>query len=315
MGSASRISRNHTDFFLRRMEERVSGGDAEVLSRDPPVYLLRNVLSPLEVRELRALGSRRRSVWSHTHPLVCFQHDSYTGHPGLAHHWSRLLGTPGRGARGCLTQEASRVVGAALQASESLFIYRGEEAALEALDAHVEQSAGLHASHAHPWQLLRYRPGEQYADHSDCGGRDGLLEPENRMATVLMYLTDDFEGGETEFPSLNLKIKPPVGTALLFYNYAGGRCATAATTHRSNVVLRGTKEVLQRWYSAPEQPFLAARPFRFAGDRMLPFQPLVVCDWTQSKFTNVSCRWYNSHHAIEPEVLHAEAPGLARVSS
>jgi hypothetical protein len=47
----------------------------------------------------------------------------------------------------------------------------------------------------------------------------------SRFATILLYLNDDMEGGETEFPrwlnaetSEGLKIKPEVGKAVLFYN-------------------------------------------------------------------------------------------------
>jgi prolyl 4-hydroxylase len=47
----------------------------------------------------------------------------------------------------------------------------------------------------------------------------------SRFATILLYLNDDMEGGETEFPrwlnadtSEGLKVKPQVGKAVLFYN-------------------------------------------------------------------------------------------------
>ena len=150
------------------MSTAVSTGQAEQLSRDPPVFLLHGLLTADEVAAARAIGARRRERWRQLHPLVCFQHDSFTGHAGLAGHWGRLLGRPGRGARGCLTQEASRAVAPSLPASESLFVYRGQEQAFEALAARVEQRAGLHSHHAHPWQMLSYREGEHYADHTDC---------------------------------------------------------------------------------------------------------------------------------------------------
>ena len=72
------------------------------------------------------------------------------------------------------------------------------------------------------------------------------------------------------------------------------------------MVTRGEKIVLQRWYSYAEQPFLSAQALRSAGDGMLPHQPLIVCDWTQTSWTNVTCRWYNSPKAIGSNVLHDE---------
>ena len=127
------------------------------------------------------------------------------------------------------------------------------------------------------------------------------------MATLISYLSDDFEGGETEFTRLGITLRPPIGSALLFYNYEGARCNRLAE-HRANMVTRGEKLVLQRWYAYPEQPFLAAQHVREAGDGMLPYQPMIVCDWTQSHWTNVSCRWYNSPKALSPEVLRDGKP-------
>lgn len=128
------------------------------------------------------------------------------------------------------------------------------------------------------------------------------------MATVLVYLTEDFDGGETSFPKVDVELAAPVGGALLFYSYGPGwggtRCAADAL-HRSNAVTRGTKAVLQRWYAYAEQPFLGARAVpgnepdaAAADDATLPFQPVITCDYVSSEHTNVSCRWYNSDASV-----------------
>ena len=129
------------------------------------------------------------------------------------------------------------------------------------------------------------------------------------MATLLIYLSDGFDGGETVFPALRgkdgkpmppLMLKPPIGTGIVFYSYGpgwGGRKCNPGALHRSNAVTRGTKVVLQRWYSYLEHPFLAARAMQ-GGDakkrKRLPFQPVVSCDYVEGAHTNVSCRWYNT---------------------
>ena len=105
----------------------------EQVSHDPPVFVLHDLFSASEVAELLAAGKRRRAEYNATHPLVCFQHDAYTGHGCLHDKWGHTLGTPGAGARSCLTQEASSVVGGALPASESLHIYRGQEPTIDRL--------------------------------------------------------------------------------------------------------------------------------------------------------------------------------------
>ena len=39
-----------------------------------------------------------------------------------------------------------------------------------------------------------------------------------RYATFLLYLNDDFTGGETGFPKRDIKVKPEKGKAALFFN-------------------------------------------------------------------------------------------------
>ena len=38
------------------------------------------------------------------------------------------------------------------------------------------------------------------------------------MVTLLLYLNDDYQGGETDFPELNWKFKGRKGDALWFWN-------------------------------------------------------------------------------------------------
>jgi hypothetical protein len=133
MGTSHRFDfRNHTTSFNDRMREAVEAGKADLLNIDPPMVLLHgaphnlepthpcdapdcfsprraDLLSAEEVAELRAIHRREREAWSQTHALVCFQHDAFTGHAGMAGKWGRLLGTPGKGARGCLSQAQAQI--------------------------------------------------------------------------------------------------------------------------------------------------------------------------------------------------------------
>lgn len=62
----------------------------------------------------------------------------------------------------------------------------------------------------------------------------------NRELVFTMYLNDDFEAGETEFLTLNKRIKPEAGTCVLF---PGG----FLHTHRGNPPIGGTKYILTGW--------------------------------------------------------------------
>lgn len=63
-----------------------------------------------------------------------------------------------------------------------------------------------------PLQCVRYRPGQQFMAHYDAGRHV------SRFHTLLIYLNEDFEGGETHFPQIGLTVRPRRGSALLFRN-------------------------------------------------------------------------------------------------
>lgn len=65
------------------------------------------------------------------------------------------------------------------------------------------------------FMMQRYLINEgRYVYHNDFSV--DLKNKKNRVITYLWYLNDVEEGGETDFPDLNLKIKPKAGQLLFF---------------------------------------------------------------------------------------------------
>ena len=62
-----------------------------------------------------------------------------------------------------------------------------------------------------------------------------------RELVWMIYLNDDFEGGETEFLYQKRRIEPTQGTVVLWP-------AGFTHTHKGNLVLSGTKYVVTGWY-------------------------------------------------------------------
>ena len=83
-------------------------------------------------------------------------------------------------------------------------------------------------------RLYRYGPGEQHGAHWDTVVHlDGGVRS---LVTLVFYLNDDFEGGETDFPELEQRITPRRGRALLFQH---------RILHIASQVARGEKFVLR----------------------------------------------------------------------
>ena len=75
-----------------------------------------------------------------------------------------------------------------------------------------------------PPQVMRYGVGEEFVPHFDFmdekspGFRDEIASQGQRIAAFLIYLNEEFEGGETEFPELGLRHRGGRGDALVFRN-------------------------------------------------------------------------------------------------
>lgn len=85
-----------------------------------------------------------------------------------------------------------------------------------------------------PYGVLRYNGGEEYKAHYDGGSDMG------RCISALVYLNDDYTGGEIEFPNFNVKIKPQAGMLILFPS-------TFPYTHIAHPVIEGTKYAIVTW--------------------------------------------------------------------
>ena len=70
-----------------------------------------------------------------------------------------------------------------------------------------------------------------------------------RILTVLIYLNDNFEGGETGFKNLNFKTKAKPGDALVFYPLGKeGKYCHPKALHAGLPVLRGEKWIANVWF-------------------------------------------------------------------
>ena len=93
-------------------------------------------------------------------------------------------------------------------------------------------------------QILRYTEGGHYQFHQDV---IETMDNNKRLYTIMIALNDDYEGGETSFPNLDIKYKLKKGDALFFHTVDNHEVVTGMALHGGQPVKSGEKWVCNLW--------------------------------------------------------------------
>lgn len=102
-------------------------------------------------------------------------------------------------------------------------------------------------------QILNYGLGGEYKPHfdyfppDDSGSSVHMAQGGQRIATIVMYLNDVEEGGETIFPKVHLSITPHRGDAVYFGYCDKSGHVDPLTLHGGAPVRRGEKWIATKW--------------------------------------------------------------------
>lgn len=119
----------------------------------------------------------------------------------------------------------------------------------------VSKMFNIPFENAEDLQVVRYLPNQYYNEHHDscCDDNDKCIDfakkGGQRKITVLVYLNNEFDGGNTHFKNLNLKVKPLTGDSVVFFPLAKGtsKCHPLAL-HAGMPVTSGEKWVANLWF-------------------------------------------------------------------
>lgn len=110
------------------------------------------------------------------------------------------------------------------------WIYQTLSEALHACGRDYSSSLGIEYVDPSPISISKYQKGAEMGPHVDWHG-DTMVEP---LMSAVLYLNDDYEGGELDFPDLGVTIKPKAGSIIIFPS-------VAPFYHQSLIVKSGFK--------------------------------------------------------------------------
>jgi prolyl 4-hydroxylase len=117
----------------------------------------------------------------------------------------------------------------------------------------IARVAGLPVPGLEWTQILHYGPGQTFDWHVDWlnpdepGHAPDLAARGQRIATLLVYLNDDYEGGETAFEAGGLRHRGGKGDALMWANTLPSGGIDPRTLHAGLPPTTGEKWVLSQW--------------------------------------------------------------------
>ena len=125
---------------------------------------------------------------------------------------------------------------------------------LNALDWKICQFMDLEPFTGETLQGQSYLPGEYYKEHHDFfhpKTKEFSIYTEwmgQRTWTVMCYLNNVEEGGETYFKHLKLKVKPEKGTAVIWNNLYRNGMPNYKTLHEALPPVSNNKYVITKWF-------------------------------------------------------------------
>ena len=135
--------------------------------------------------------------------------------------------------------------------SNGMFFQRGETGVVKRLEARLASLLNWPEENGEGLQILHYRPGAEYKPHFDYfdpvepGTPTILKRGGQRVATIVMYLSEPEKGGGTTFPDVNFEVAPKRGNAV-FFSYDRPHPVTR-TLHGGAPVLADEKWIATKW--------------------------------------------------------------------
>jgi prolyl 4-hydroxylase len=137
--------------------------------------------------------------------------------------------------------------------SEGAFVNESTDPLVEMIDRRLAELLDLPAENGEDLHILKYGVGGEYRPHYDyfpeeqAGSRHHVARGGQRIVTVILYLNEVEQGGDTTFPEIDLRIHPRPGNALYFEYCNDLGQVDPKTLHAGTPVEKGEKWIATKW--------------------------------------------------------------------
>eukprot|EP00271_Cylindrocystis_brebissonii_P014476 TRINITY_DN35827_c0_g1_i1.p1 TRINITY_DN35827_c0_g1~~TRINITY_DN35827_c0_g1_i1.p1 ORF type:complete len:278 (-),score=42.73 TRINITY_DN35827_c0_g1_i1:390-1223(-) len=153
-----------------------------------------------------------------------------------------------------------------MRTSSGTFLRRGEDEVIRTIEERIAHHTFVPVDHGEGFQVLHYARGQKYDAHNDFFHDEwNTRNGGQRLATMLMYLTDVEIGGETVFPAADANVnqpgydelskcgkagvgfRPKRGDAILFWSMKPDATLDQKSLHAGCPVIKGNKWSATKW--------------------------------------------------------------------
>ena len=125
---------------------------------------------------------------------------------------------------------------------------------IRGVETRIDRLLGIDPSFGEILQGQRYHVGQAFSPHTDWfpWTSEAWVKEQahggQRSFTAMAYLNAVEEGGETDFPNLDIAMTPNPGVLLIWNNADESGTPSRWTFHAGNPVIRGVKYIFTKWY-------------------------------------------------------------------
>ncbi len=150
------------------------------------------------------------------------------------------------------SQVSDFVVNSDVRTSRTCDLGRLDDPFIQDIDKRICQLIGINSAYSEPIQGQYYEVGQEFKAHTD------FFDPHEfdthchttgqRTYTVMIYLNDVEQGGETCFKRIGANFKPVTGKVVIWNSLNPDGTTNMNSLHQANPVEKGYKAVITKWF-------------------------------------------------------------------